>query len=323
MLVENGIVRVGAEIEIAQFTEGNTYQGVAERLINAGHMEGTTADWQQWHQYKCACGLGCKRIKSGVVLDPPLVSMQYDASLPDSGAEFIISPTLLINGMDEMRNIWNIVTENAVWARPAAMRGDGQIASPSIHLHVSAIMPGFDARPIAEVPVRSLNPLNDVLHALSLFGPELILLSDIEELRRGLTFRKPTREADGRNGHHGFIHVRKFDPPNQVYIEWRMFEAAYESWEYFEQATYVSAGLTRALLKAETLPRLMASGYHEVPRLREMEAAIRNDDTEAALALVSPARLGALRDILEAEMYDDMRGFARIVSRFTEVEARV
>lgn len=321
MLVENGIVRVGTEIEIAQFKQNKTYQQVAEKLIDAGFMEGTPTDWTQWHQYKCTCELGCRRIKSGMIFVPPIVSMQYDASLPITGAEFIVSPILLIDGMDEMRTIWNIITKNAMWGRPAAMRGEAA-ASPSIHLHVSATRPGFDAERMGE-PSRTINPLQDVLHALSLFGPELLLLSDIEDIRRGLAFRKPTRTADGRNGHHGFIHVRKCTPPDIVYIEWRMFEAAYDSWDYFEQAAYISAGLTRALLRPDTLARLMRAGYNEEPRLNEMQLAILEDDTSKALKLVSGARLGFLRDILEEEMHDDLRGLERIIARFEEVEARV
>jgi len=77
------------------------------------------------------------------------------------------------------------------------------------------------------------------------------------------------------------------------------------------------------LLKPETLPRLMQAGYREPPRIREMQEAINLDNTELALGLVSPSRLGALRDILEVEMHDDLRGLGRVEARFEEVQARV
>ena len=42
-----------------------------------------------------------------------------------------------------------------------------------------------------------------------------------------------------------------------------------------------------------------------------------------ALELSSPRRLGALRDIIEAEMYDDARGADALRRKFEEVERRV
>ena len=163
----------------------------------------------------------------------------------------------------------------------------------------------------------------DALHALYLFSPELLLLSDVPDKRRGLEFRKPTRMADGIRGHHGFVHVREMNPPHTAYIEWRMFEAAYDDWNYLESAAYITAGMTRALLKEETIPMLMGIGYHDIPPTDLLDEAIMKDSTEDALALVSPRRLQALRQIIEAEMYDDPRGLEKVSTRFEEVAARV
>jgi hypothetical protein len=327
MLVENGIVRVGAEIEVAAWKTGHGYRSVAKKLLDAGFMEGTEDDWQRYHDYNCRCEKGCARVRSGAVLLPnPLVSIQYDASLPDTGAEFIVSPVLLINGMEEMREIWQIVTDAAMWRGDmVSMRGQPN-AAPSIHLHVSVLHP--EDRPqdlggLAAADRRGAQNVADLLHALSLFAPELLLLSDIEEFRRGLAFRQPWRHADGRNGHHGFIDVRAFRPGREVYIEWRMFEAAYNDWNYLEAAAYVSAGLTRAMMNADTIPRLMGAGYQMPPPSIEIENAIRNNDTAAVLQLASPRRLGALRDIIEAEMYDDAYGANVIRRKFEEVERHV
>ncbi len=326
MLIENGIVRIGCEIEVASWRQGTKYQDTAGRLIDAKFMEGTKDDWKIWHNYNCKCRLGCARVAKGDILLPnPLVSMQYDASLPERGAEFIVSPVLLIDGMDEMRQIWEIVCRDAVWNdKKQNMRGTG-VATPSIHLHVSAMVPGYAAIPYqgAGGPGARDGPVEDALHALSMFGVEFIALSDISRYRRGLAFRQPWRNADGRGRHHGFVHVKQIVPGNMAYIEWRMFEAAYNDWEYLETAAYLSGAITRALLKPTTMALLMEAGYRNQVDPALIEAAIANNDTEAALALVSRRRLRALRAIVEDELYDDTKGLRIMVSKFEEVEARV
>jgi len=322
MLPERGIVRIGCEIEVASFKDGYTYQQVAAELIEAGAMEGEANDWIEWHRYNCDCGNGCGRVKRGDLLVPPIVSMQYDASLPKKGAEFIVSPVLLVNGMEEMQRIWEIVTAHAEW-RDDLTSIRGNLASPSIHLHVSATMPGAETRRDPYAKKLAVDPRQDILHALSLFGPELLLLSDVEEFRRGLAFRQPWRQADGRDNHHGFVHVKRVDPLRMTYIEWRMFEAAYNNWAYLETAAYLAAGLTRALLAPETLDTLMATGYeHKVPQLA-IERVIAANDTAAALRLVKPERLQALQGLLDEELDDDDYGRGLVNQRFEEVLARV
>lgn len=322
MLLENGIIRVGAEIEVAAFRDGVRYQEVAGNLVDAGFMEEPAEQWNEWHTYNCKCRPGgCDRVSSGNVLVPPIVSMQYDASLPTTGAEFIVSPVLLIDGMDEMRAIWEIITRNAVWDNTQQrMRGAGE-ASPSIHLHVSATSTQTDNLP----PLRDRpdDNVQDALHALSLFGPELLLLSDVEEFRRGLAFRQPWRHAEGRGNHHGFVHVRSISPGRMAYIEWRMWEAAYGNWDYFEAAAYLSAALTRALMREGAIDTLFAAGYRHPPDRKGIEEAIRNDDTMAALALASPQRLAALHDVIIEELADDERGERILAGLFAEVTARV
>ena len=324
MLVENGIVRIGAEIEVAAFKTGVTYANVAKELLAAGHMEGSAADWQQYHDYNCTCSKGCAMVKKGDILDPPLVSMQYDASLPNTGAEFIVSPVLMVNGMAEMRPVWDIVTKDARWTRSVKARRGGY-ASPSIHLHVSAQMPGTKPkRPQTRLSEQRMRDAGeDMLAALSLFAPEMILVSDVEKFRRGLLYRQPWRYADGRNKHHGFVQVKKVHPGQMVYIEWRMFEAAYESWNYFEAGAYFAGALTRALLEKETLARLMEHGYADKVDDDRVEAAIRADDTGALLKMASGRRLEFLRDLTVGHLDDDNYGARLLDGRFQEVMARV
>jgi hypothetical protein len=321
LLPENGIIRVGAEIEVAQWADGARYQDVAANLVEAGFMEGTARHWDTYHDYNCRCEFGCERVASGAVLLPqPLVSMQYDASLPNTGAEFIISPVLLIDGMVEMRRIWEIITEKAVWAIGMADRR-GRPASPSIHLHVSATRPGFDA---TRMRMRANGiRIDDALHGLSLFAPELLLLSDIEEFRRGILYRQPWRQADGNGRHHGFVHIRDIRPPDTAYIEWRMFEAAYNDWDYFESAAYLAAALTRALLRTDFPATLMRMGYEEPVPTTRIEQAINHDSTAEILDLVSRTRLRSLRQIVMAEMNDDALGLDRLTALFEGAERRV
>ena len=325
MLPERGIIRVGCEIEVAAWKDDYTYQRVAKELLADGHMEGGVNDWMEWHRYNCDCALGCGRVKQGDLLIPPIVSMQYDASLPTQGAEFIVSPVLLLNGMEEMKRIWEVITAHAEWRNDIKVIRGTTMASPSIHLHVSAILPGNaeanDRRGYRETTL--VDPRLDILHALSLFGPELLLLSDVEDCRRGLTFRQPWRKANGRDHHHGFIHVKKIVPQKMVYIEWRMFEAAYNDWNYLETAAYISAGLTRALLREDAYDILMAEGYaHKVSEIAIGEVIAKND-TEAALRLASRPRMNALQTLIEEELDDDDYGRALIAQRFEEVNARV
>ena len=48
---DNGIVRVGMEIEIVKWKDKRTYQKVAADLIKAGFMSGTADDWATSHPY--------------------------------------------------------------------------------------------------------------------------------------------------------------------------------------------------------------------------------------------------------------------------------
>lgn len=326
MLLENGIVRVGAEIEVAEFRGTTTMQTVAQRLLDLGHMEGTIGDWARYHDYNCRCAK-CVRVTKGNLLQPLLVSMQYDASLPETGAEFIISPALLLNGLEEMRVIYETITDQAVWTMEPANRRGGQ-TSPSIHLHVSALNPEVTEQEVlrrfetnGEMPNQMFR--NDVLHALSLYAPELILLADIEEFRRGLHFRQPWRFTPGRRGHHGFIDVRQAHPRELIHIEWRLFEAAYNNWEYFEGAAYLSAALTRALLKPATFEVLMAEGYKHALDPLAVENAIANDDTEAILHIANPNRLEILETVIRDELEDDPYGAAQLATMFGRSYDRV
>jgi hypothetical protein len=253
--------------------------------------------------------------------------MTYDASLPSTGAEFIVSPILLAdgsNGMMMLKEIWDTVVNDAVWTTDGeSIHGTDEI-SPSIHVHVSA---NKDIEGKPSPWAHGVSYSNDLIHALELFSPELFALAEVgREERRGLKFRLPNRLAishDETGGHHGFIHVRNAIPEQVTYIEWRLFEAAYDSWAYVERVIYLASVITRSLLEKQGLGRLMAAGYSDMYDEMELFSASRKNDLSAVLGLVSRERLGSLRELCLNQVDDDQYGFHLIDDMFGEVEGEL
>lgn len=329
MLVERGVVRIGMEVEVAKYKPGNTNQTIAQRLIDEGYMYDDGSGWAEVHRYRCRCERVCNLVRRGDVLIPPLVSLTYDASLPEDGGEWVISPIILADqGLEMYEEIWDIITAASEWRNDILDRRGEQNASPSIHLHVSATTQAQNRRAnnpyneiervvgrvLADPAMRSSPRGDDIYHALSLFGPEFILLASTADIKRGLYYRQPIRYPD-QNGHHGFVHVRNVQP-NMVHIEWRMFEAAYEDWDYLQAGAYLAAGLTRGLLNRETLAQLMRAGYSHYVDQDAVEAVTQADDVDGLLRLVSHDRLQALRQLVVSEIDDDPPGVQKVNALF-------
>ena len=99
MHINKGVIKVGMEIEVAAWKGEYSYQKVARDLIKAEYMQGPASQWDNYHNYHCTCKTGgCIHVRRGHIMLPPLVSLTYDASLPTTGAEFIISPILMADG---------------------------------------------------------------------------------------------------------------------------------------------------------------------------------------------------------------------------------
>jgi len=168
----------------------------------------------------------------------------------------------------------------------------------------------------------AVDPLaNDVLHALFLFGPELLLLADTTDVRRGLRFRQVLRVAD-QGGHHGFVHIRAARE-GYLHVEWRLFEAAYENFEYVEAAAYLSGVLTRALVERANLNRLMAAGLVNSFDENELTIAVYDENIDAVLGMVSRERFRTLRDMVLTFIDDDPRGFEVLSRLFERAERRL
>jgi hypothetical protein len=324
MLVDTSVVRVGVEIEVPIWDNERTFHDVARELLAKDHMIGGETLWEEIHTYSCDCKAGgCRTVRSGDVIVPPIVSMTYDASLPETGAEFVTSTVLLADhSLDEIREIWDIVVKDAVWTDQLMDKYGNDKCSPSVHLHVSATTPQYSMKKykIPSMATMEEGLKADGLHVLSLFVPELFALASTTSQRRGLHYRQPVRWAD-KKGHHGFIDVRHFVPGELVYIEWRLFEAAYSSWEYVESCAFLASTLTRALLVEKTLNKLMAAGYSNKYDQKIMLAAFYEDDLEGVLALVDGERFNVLRDLCMREIEDDTRGGIMLARLFDRAEA--
>lgn len=321
MQVEKGVIRVGLEVEVADWKNGYSYQKVCSDLVDAQYMLGPKSLWESRHNYHCNCQEGgCYNVRRGEIVQPPLVSMTYDASLPDHGAEFITSPILMgSEGISQLKEIWDIITANAKW-NDNLINMHGGASSPSVHLHVSTAL---------DNPTKydSHNQYReDALHAFSLITPELFALAGLSQYTRGLTYRLPHRMAiyeDQMGQHHGFIHVRRLIPEVFSYVEWRLFEADYENWQYIESAAYLSAVLTRSLLARNGVQKLMQIGYTNPYDDEQMMDYIDDDDVIGVESLINQERLDLLRTLCLDNIDDDHYGQELLYNMFDTVNGQI
>lgn len=321
MFIPRGVVRLGAEIEVAKFRPPNSYISTAKQLMKKNYMIGDEKVWEKYHQYHCNCTPGgCSMVKQGMLFDRPIVSMTYDATLPKYGAEFIMSPVLVNESLEHFENVWNIIADNAEWTRDL-QDIKGRPCSPSIHLHVSALLGEEDGS--AGHP-KYQGHADDVLHALSLFSPELFLLASTASVARGVAYRLPDRTSMAMQPgghHHGFVQVRKTIPGKYVHIEWRLFEAAYKEWDYVEACAYLAAGLTRSLLSEEVFSQLMAVGYQFPIKGNIFKEAVRADDPNIILDAVNYDRLDILRETIIPRLDDNDYARDRVAQLFERASA--
>ncbi len=327
MKSENGIVRVGMEIEVPIWKDDWTFKKVAQKLVNDGYMWGIGSDWTEPHAYQCTCKKGCGQVRSGNVIIPPLVSMTHDSSLPNTGAEFVTSPILLTDvgndeaGMDALRKVWDVVVKDAQWRDDIVDYGGENMCSPSIHMHVS-VTKGVAQSNETLQPAGPSDYINDVAHVLTLYVPELFAVASSVGIKRGVQYRVPTRpDVYNEGSHHNFIHVRKAIFNKMLYIEWRLFEAAYKDWDYVEACTYLSATLTRGLMNKPLFSHLMSQGYANPIDNSRIIDAINTDDADELLAEFDMNRFDVLRKTCLGAIKDDEKGEALLVKLFDKTEA--
>ena len=293
-----GIVpKVGLEIEIVQWTERTRGQ-VCQDLINAELMSARGNFVREYHRYHCECSV-CEAWADGKVPWPIQTVQQYDASLPDTGGEFITSPLLVTDlFLDGLEEVWNIVVRDAQWRADVPNRRGGP-SSPSIHVHVSV-----------ENPFKEVFSSRLAHEAIWDFLPELFTVASVCGLDRGIDYRKPDRAA----GHHSAVNIRQMgygvdsleegaSIPRRggrdaaaIRLEWRMWEAAYTDWPYVKGAVVLSAAFTQLVANRD-----MAKLFSASAALFNEDDGDRVDDcesTEAILDMFSDKRFSFLCEML-------------------------
>lgn len=193
------VPKFGMEIEVVQWA-GTSRNTIVRNLVAAQHMSKEGKFDAGTHRYHCDCNV-CQTWNSGKVPWPVQTVLQYDASLPDDGGEFITSPMLCTElFLDNLYEIWQTVCASAQWRMDIPNRRGGA-SSPSIHIHVSVENP-FKLNFSAEHARRTLWQ----------FMPELFTIASVCGLDRGLEYRS----VDPDEGHHAALNICRVQQPTMA-----------------------------------------------------------------------------------------------------------
>lgn len=316
---DNSLTKVGYEIEVVSW-ENNTYQDIADRLIEAEYLMDTPIGWETYHPYGCSCQEVCGKVRSGDIFYPPLVSITYDATLPTTGAEFVTSTVPVSElALRDIKRIWEIVGDTAIWSNGDVLDREGRPSMAGFHIHCSASLAAQRFQAGRRGGARMGSVADDINTLITLYSPELIALASVNNKTRGLRYRMPARYPEGEYmGHHGLAQLR-VAAPQQVYVEWRLWEAEYDDWDYVLGATYISAAFTRAMLNRGNLSQLMAAAWTN-PVDEEMLIDLAADNAvEEVINLVHPERLAILREMLLRELSEDEFGQRAVENMFQKV----
>ena len=308
------VPKVGLELEVVEWEGDTTDVVVASKLEAAGFMPNNVYS-QGEHAYHCTCET-CHNIGSEAQF-PVMWKMQYDASLPVEGAEFISSPFpvqefFVENAMHAMQ----IISEDAVWSVDLPSR-DGAAASPGLHVHCHVAGP--------EIEGFTMPQLQNALRVYKNYIPELFLLADAAGVRRRLEFRLPTIEMNAgglTNGHHNFLALAgegitaRRDDRTSLRLEWRLFEAAYENTDYLRGTIYLCAALTQLIVRRQAFSSISGVGALELWDDRECNSV------DQIVEQWSETRFNFLREAVLSGtgLRDDPVGQACVDSLFTMAE---
>lgn len=305
----NDLVKVGFEIEVVQFKQGETFTSVASQLMTKGYMPNDGDDWNGVHEYGCRCAQVCRHVRGGDVMSPPMVSLTYDASLPQTGGEFVTSAIPVEDEfLAQFKDIWSTISSRSIWNNTLMNRRANDVASPGFHVHCSATDTYGKIRATAARGFVHNRYMEDVSSLLTFFGPELFRLAVLASNIRGMYYRQPLRYVEGdRYGHHGAFQVRAASP-GAAYVEWRLWEMEYEDWDYVAGVTYVSAALTRALSNPGTISALMGVAWAYPLDESIAEKAVMSDALGEYLDLSDESRFNALHQLVLENLEDDDAG---------------
>ena len=253
------IPRVGVEIEVTHWGAHDTKRRatVCQDLVDAGLMADAPTPFQQgYHQYNCRCR-DCTRWEAEDIDPFPVqFTLEYDASLPEYGGEFITSPfPVLPEYLRSFYNGWDTITRTAVRDLKVKKRDGTDYASPSVHVHSSCVNPENYDGGIA-------------VSFFSAFAPEIFGFATCTGLDRGMKFRHTDfdeKKAAYNRGytHHRFVNIKPMQSqiaPGVVgpHVELRVWEAEYNNNRYVRGAVNITAALTQLSANSAIANKMIA-----------------------------------------------------------------
>lgn len=228
---------VGIELEVLEWEHSRTEKKVINDLVKAGYAPNVYTTKKDHkgvltykHQYHCKCENSCGTI-SKTVIAPVQWKMEYDNTLPPTGAEFISSPFPLTEAfVMQATDAYNIITDKAVWSNLELDNFDGTSkASAGMHVHVG---------------LQKETDFYNVSRVYRLYYPELVALASVScGLMRGLKYRHGF--GPDFDSHHYFLAYSGHSGA-KPHFEWRLGEAVYGNPEYFQGIVYLFAALSQA-----------------------------------------------------------------------------
>ncbi len=252
------VPRVGVEIEVVRWRGDNKTTKprgqVCRELVDAGLMDSSLEApfANNYHQYNCRCGVCTRWEVQDCDPFPVQFTLEYDASLPDIGGEFITSPFAALEwNYHSFFEGWDIITANAERDMKMINRNGGP-ASPSVHVHASCVNPARYDHEVA-------------LSFYQSFAPEIFGFATCTGLDRGMTYRHMdfNPRADRNHMHHRFVNIkpmqdRMLGTVSGPHTELRVWEAEFNDPDYIRGALFISAGLTQLAANATIANKMVA-----------------------------------------------------------------
>ena len=233
---------LGVEAETLGWYNGKKDVNVVSNLADLGMMDMEL--YKKQHTYHCKCS-ACATIGNKTLL-PPQFKMQYDASLPKEGAEFISSPfPALMPIIDKVVDGLLVIGNDARDPSDGYTDIKGRPASAGLHIHASVQL-----QPSAV----DKNVWDDAIRTFYLYYPEIFLLASSTGRRRYVHYRFPRYS---HHDHHSFL------IKSHGHLEWRVFEADLSDRNYLTGSMIVAACLTYLVQEPRILAMLESIGHRD------------------------------------------------------------
>lgn len=233
---------LGVEAEVIGWHGGRKDVDVVKDLDKLGYMDASM--YEKQHKYHCPCK-PCTVIGNSK-LHPPQFKMQYDASLPKEGAEYISSPfPALVPIIEDMVEALLVIGQDAYGPDVEATDQKGRPASAGLHIHASVKVDDWAIEK---------GILKDAIRTFYMYYPEIILLASSTGRRRFMHYRWPRYT---HHDHHSFL------IQSRGHLEWRVFEAELSDPTYLFGSMVMAASLTYLVQEPRILSTLETCGTVE------------------------------------------------------------